>query len=373
MHLTTTACHFLSLTAIAGESSPLLLSHLGISQSYGAKLITGLKKEGYIKTHYKNKLRGYRLTIKGKRLLLSGNPERFAFYLTGNSETNRPRSELPRRLRLQQASLVYAMLLGCGIPFFRDQKPDLFGNPVPGCPPVLPVFYHSRELKELGDEAIKISSSRAMGILLAEDCIYILYHTGDAPMKWEYRTELRLKALLRYHARQGILSDEYLPAGYSYSTPVKALFIGDHMDTCLKLLGSVGGFRKTCFRLDSSFDFFHFVPDSSAGVTLIRILCSHDIRAQLDSILLSDLEPPDPRMGFSHDGMTNGEPVLLAYDLDMLRLSRFHTALSLRDLTGWLICFDYQAEVLTKYFGKSVRITTIDLQKFERRLLCPSP
>ena len=76
MHLTTTACHFLSLTAIAGESSPLLLSHLGISQSYGAKLITGLKKEGYIKTHYKNKLRGYRLTVKGKRLLLSGNPER---------------------------------------------------------------------------------------------------------------------------------------------------------------------------------------------------------------------------------------------------------------------------------------------------------
>lgn len=373
MHLTTTALQFLSLTAIAGESSPLLLSRLGISQSYAAKLITGLKQEGYIKTHYKNKLRGYRLTSRGKKRLLSENPERFSFYLAGNSETNRPRSELPRRLRLQQASLVYAMLSGCGIPFFRDQKPDLFGDPLPGRRPALPAFYHSRELKALGEEAIKINGSRAMGILLTKGCIYILYHTGDSPMKWEYRTELRLKALLRYHASQGVLSGRYLTAGYSYDTPVKALFIGDLMSTGLKLLNSDGGFHKTFFRLDASFDFFHFVPDSPAGKAVLRLLCCPAVRVQLDPILLSDLEPPDPRSGIPHDGMAEGEPVLLAYDMDLLRLSRFHTALSLSGRSGRLICFDFQAETLERYFGNSARCITIDLQKFERRFLCPSP
>ena len=32
----------------------------------------------------------------------------------------------PRRLRLQQASHIYAMLLNAGITFFRDEKPLIF-------------------------------------------------------------------------------------------------------------------------------------------------------------------------------------------------------------------------------------------------------
>lgn len=71
---------------------------MGISKSYGEKLITKLKEENYIKTHYKDRLRGYRLTSRGKKLLLQDNPERFSFYLSGNTDTNRPRSDYPRRL-----------------------------------------------------------------------------------------------------------------------------------------------------------------------------------------------------------------------------------------------------------------------------------
>lgn len=55
--------------------------------------------------------------------------------------------------------------------------------------------------------------------------------------------------------------------------------------------------------------------------------------------------------------------------LDMLRLSRYHTALSLHGLTGHLICFDFQKTVLEQYFGDTVTIETIDLEKFERRFL----
>ena len=36
----------------------------------------------------------------------------------------------------------------------------------------LPIFYHSREVKELGTEAVKIGNSRIMGILFApERCL----------------------------------------------------------------------------------------------------------------------------------------------------------------------------------------------------------
>lgn len=62
----TSAYQLLALTALSGECSPDAVSRLGIRPSYGEKLLTKLKEEGYIKTHYRDRLRGYRLTNKGK-------------------------------------------------------------------------------------------------------------------------------------------------------------------------------------------------------------------------------------------------------------------------------------------------------------------
>ena len=86
----TAAYRILSLTALSGECSPDILSRLGIGPSYGEKLVTRLKGEGLIKTHYRDRLRGYRLACGGKKLLLAQNPERFSFHLSGSTETNHP-------------------------------------------------------------------------------------------------------------------------------------------------------------------------------------------------------------------------------------------------------------------------------------------
>ena len=95
MDTSTSAYRLMELIAISGECSPRVLAHLNLSTSYGEKLITRLKKEGCIKVHYKDGLRGYRLTGRGKKLLLTENPARFSFYLSGSSDTNRPRSDVP--------------------------------------------------------------------------------------------------------------------------------------------------------------------------------------------------------------------------------------------------------------------------------------
>ncbi|MCM1564094.1 MAG: hypothetical protein NC079_10880 [Clostridium sp.] len=369
----TAAYRLLALTALSGECCPDVLPLLGISPSYGEKLVTKLKEEKLIKTHYKDRLRGYRLTCSGKKLLLAQNPDRFSFYLSGSSDTNRPRSDYPRRLRLQQASLVYAMLSNAGTVFFRDEKPLLFregamqsGEPV-RMP--LPLFYHSREVKELGTETVKISNSRSIGILLAQECIYVLFYTGTAPIKWEYRTELRVKTFLAFHASRGILSKGATVPCYLPDTPIKALFIGNGMGTALKLMESSGGPQKSYFYLDSSFDYFHYIPDDSAGVTMLKLLSSPALLIALRGLLLSDLQPPCPDYGLEHDAVSDGMPVLLAYDFDMLRLSRFRTALSFHGLMGNLICFDFQKPVLQQYFGETATIETINLKKFEGRFL----
>lgn len=373
MNTSTGPYRLMELAAISGECSTRVLPILGLAPSYSEKLVTRLKGEGLIKTHYKDGLRGYRLTSRGKELLLEENHSRFSFYLSGSSDTNHPRSDIPRRLRLQQASIAYAMLCNAGVEVFRDRKPRLFqaGDAARAAPfPMpLPAFYHSREVKELGAEAVKVNSSRAMGILFAPECIYALFCTGSAPMKWEYRTELKVKALLSYHASRGILSRGRIEPCYHPDNPIKALLLGEGMDTALKLMESTGGFQKSYFYLDSSFAHFHYIPEGAQGEAMLRLLCSPTTQTALRNLLLSDLQPPRSGHGLEHDAVSEGRPVLLAFDFDMLRLSRFRTALSFHGLSGNLICFDYQEPVLRQYFGDAAAIETIDLYKFERRFL----
>lgn len=364
MDTSTAAYRILEITAISGELPCDTLSRIHIGESYGEKLITRLKEDRLIKTHYKDKLRGYRLTSRGKKLLLAQNPERFSFYLTGSSDTNQPRSDYARRLRLHQTSRTYCLMLSAGIIIFRDKKPALFSGVPPDDTHILPfpVFYQSRELKELGTETTKINNSRTIGILLTESLIFPIFYTGSTVMKWEYKTEIRLKALLSHHVTQGVLSGHY-----PHRVPIHALFIGSNMETAVKLMTSTGGPRHSLFTLDTSFDYFHFIPDSHAGEILLKILCIPSIGRQLTALLLSDLEAVNPSIGMEHDAVRMGQPVLLAYDFDMLRISRFITALKLRRQTGHLICFDFQKEALLLYCGDTVTISTIDLAKFERR------
>lgn len=367
MDTSSKAYKLLSLIAISGECSKDVYPFLYLTDSYNEKLMTRLKSDGLIKIHYKDKLRGIRLTRRGKDLLLSLSPERFSYYLTDNSETNRPRSDLPRRLRLQQASIAYAMLQCAGIPVYPEEKPALFsGNPQDSAKFALPLFYTAREWKELGAETIKINNSRSLGILLCEDALYVLYFTGDHPIKWEYRTELRLKAFLNYHLKQDIF-EGLCQKNTDY--PIKAIFLGSPMDSARILMESNGGFQKSYFYLDGSFDFMHFLPVSMEGITMLKLLSNHALQSALDTLLLSDLAPANPDLGLTHDAVKGVSPVLLSYNFDMLRISRFKTALSFHGITGHLICFDFQKEVLQSYFGNLATLETIDLAKFERRFL----
>ena len=280
----------MELTALSGEFPADLLWRLGMGGSYGGKIITRLKDERLLKTHYRDKLRGYRLSSVGKKVLLAKNPERFSFYLTGSSDTNQPRSEPPRRLRLHQTARTYQLLTAAGIEIFRDRKPNLFQAGEPAAMQALPcpVYYHSREIKELGMETVKVNNSRTMGVLLSDSTVYVIYYTGDCAMKWSYNTEIKLKAILQHHLNQGVLSRHYCA-----DTQIHAIMVGTDMYTASVLMRSTGGYHKCCFALDTSYDYFHFVPDTPAGEALIKLLSSPPLLEKLAGLLGADLQPPD--------------------------------------------------------------------------------
>ena len=364
MDTTTLAYRILEFTGISGEVSPDTLCQLSASKSYAEKVITSLKEQKLLRLHYKDKLRGLRLTQKGKKTLLAVNASRFQFFLTGNSDTNQPRSAYSRRLRLHQSAAVYLSMLQANICIFRDEKPLLFE---PGIPPPShlsgPSFYHSRELKSLGTETIKINNSRAMGVLLTSDSVYVIYYTGDHVLKWDYKTEVKLRTLLTHHLRSGVLSSLYMP-----SLPVKALILGSNMNIAFQLMTGIGGSKERYFYLDQSYEYFHYLPNDKISSRLLKFISDPVLPQKLRELLLSDLSSPDLQCSIPHDAKTaDGKLVLLGYDFDMLRIKQFMTGISLWDMSGDLICFDFQKDILSKMSTASVTLTTIDFTKFERR------
>lgn len=354
----------LEMIGICGEFPADQLSRLISSASYAEKLITELRMEKLIRIHYRDKLRGYRLTKKAKDLLLSRRPARFCCYLTGNTETNLIRSEVSRRIRLHQKAETYLTLLHAKIPFFPDDKPDIFcDRREAGSVDMrsLPLFYSSREIKELGPVTTKIKNSRSMGILMAPHCVYALYNTGCGILKWEYKTEVRLNAFLQHYLQ------DY---PYNGRPKIRAIMSGANMEIAYRLLTSTGGYKKSLFMLDTAFEHFHYIPNTAEGEVVFKLLSNPEMMIRLDRLLLSDQGSRRKDVPIEHDAIDeSGRITLLAYDFDMQRINRFNTGLNVYGRSGNLICFDFQIPVLKKYLTADIAFSSIDLAKFKRGFL----
>ena len=186
----------LLLVAVSGE---LPADWVGIavgSESYGAALITRLKKEGMLRQRKKDGLWGYLLSVKAKRYLLARYPEDVERYLMGSSSTNLVKSEPDKRLRLHRMSMVWILCRKAGIGIFTHQKPALpweMGRATEpgvlweqsGLGGLLMVL---REWKR--PEDLEIKGSRACGLLRGNrNYIVYKYHGSSDEMGSENRAE----------------------------------------------------------------------------------------------------------------------------------------------------------------------------------------
>ena len=113
----------LSLTAISGEFPTSQLNRLPGSPHYLEAVVTALKKDGLLRTYYWDQLRSYRLGTRAKAALLESRPERFSSFLMGDTDTNRLKSEVTRRLRLHRIAEIYVTMDNAGVGIYRDEKP----------------------------------------------------------------------------------------------------------------------------------------------------------------------------------------------------------------------------------------------------------
>ncbi len=355
----------MTLTAICGELPADQLHRLGSGPAYRSKVISALKQRELLLAHHRDGLRAYRITLKAKEALCRDAPDRFLFSLTGASDTNHIRSEPPRRLRLHRIAEATITMMNAGVTFHRDEKPAIFSpawEPKTGPDLSLSVFYNSREMKELGRLFLKIRGTRAVGVLLTEEQILVTYNIGSGQLQWEYRAEMRLKAMM-----QDTLCDRLLSSHYTRGD-VQLLLLGRSMEAAYRILSQTGG--RQYFLLDGNYDRVYFLTNDRYGEGLLRLLYSPELQERLDSILLADYYEADEGSTLENDGFDeNDDPVLLAYLFELQRIERFTTALRVQKRTGTIFCFDFQADVLARYCGERVRLKAIDYQKWERSFL----
>ena len=296
-------------------------------------------------------LRGLRLTSPAKRLLLADAPQWFSDYLTGSSEPNKLKSELSRRLRLHRMAEILTIMHNADIPAFPWEKAPF--SAMVGQNAESPAYYTSREIKEIGPQGTKIRGSRATGILLTDGGIFLTYNTAKAQMKWEYKAELRFKALLQ---TGWVMPD----------TEISGIVFGSAMEQLPILMQPDA---HSYFLLDGSFPHFYYLTNDRYGEAILRLLCDAQHCRTLDAILADGLYEQIPNWLVENDAVDSaGNPVLFAYTCDFPRVRRFDTALELHGMTGTLICFDYQEDALREICGHRVTLQSIDFQQFERSL-----
>lgn len=356
----TVGYYLLELIAVSGEFPTEQLDRLPGGSSYKINVVKSLKQNHLIRTYYRDGLRGLRLTGTAKKLLLLDAPERFSFALTGSAETNHIKSEITRRIRLHRIAQATVTMQNADIDIYRDEKPPVFlPEMVKNLRITSPAFYNSREIKEYGATFVKIKGARSVGVLLGNEKAFVVYNLGNTLMKWEYKSEMRTKALMKT-----VLCRERLPEQYS-PEDIDGLILADSMETAYSLLADEGG--KQYFVLDGNYEHFHFITNDRKGEHILKLLYDRDLNEQLQDILMTDLYSGNTGATLENDALDeSGNPVLFAYTCDLPRIKRFDTALRLQSKCGTVICFDFQKEALARYCGKQITFQTISYEKWER-------
>lgn len=350
----------LTLIALSGEFPSTQVARLPGSTSYKENVVKQLKREKLIRTFYRDGLRGLRLTSTAKKLLLVNDPGQFRRYLTGCTDTNRLKSEAARRRRLHRMAEVLVTMFNAEVAVFQSEKPSVFSSTLlqPGFSLEWPAYYSARELKGMGQVAVKVRNSRSTGILLTPESVYTVYNVGPfLQTKWEYRSEMRLKALL-----QTELCQRRVPQYHGIAP--QGLVFGQNIAQLPALMEDGAASPQNHFLLDGSYDRFHFLTSDQYGELLLQLLCDPGRRSRLDNILKQDLAPRHPGRNIEHDAIDKHDtPVLFGYLCDMPRIRRFDTALDLQKRAGLLICFDFQEEALRQVCGQRVKIQSLDFDK----------
>ena len=353
----------LTMTALCGELPNRELSRFHAAPSYIERTVKRLRHDNLLQTHYRDGLRGLRLTQTARKLLLDQRPDRFSAILGSSHEHSQLKSEPDRRRRTHRMAEVLMTMHHAGVRAFPWEKPALFQpTPMDHEPSIWPpLYYSSHEIKDVGLLSTKIFGSRMMGILLSPEQQFLIYNIGEGEIRWGQNIEMRLKAFCLVELQQRRLPSQF-------GVPISAIVFASSMQQ-MEWLMQGGREARSYFVLEQNFDHFYFLTNDCRGEIILQVLYDPDRKAYLDDILMEDLTTDGACWGVDCDAFdADGALVLFGYTCDMPHIKRFDNGLSLHDLKGTLICFDFQEEVMRAVCGPNVTLQLIDFDAYESQV-----
>lgn len=338
----------LHFAAISGEISPVALSRLDRSPKYIQNCLYDLMKDNMLIYSRRDDLEGYRLKPRGKHYLAETYPDRFADFFAVGNKANKVRLDLIHRRRNLHSSEIVTLMYKNGVAIFPDNKQKLYTPLAASSQSSQSSYYTSYEVKDIGEDGIKINNTRFNGLLRCcmGDCL--LYNMGAGINKWEKAAEDRAVALI----------------GSKLHTKVKQVMMGHNMELALALLKSEGRKQDQYFRIDEMTESMCYIPITMEGDLLFRMNCLTDSMQRLKYSVLQKMGLHPCSNSLECDGYTDEKAaVLFACDMDLKRIRNLKIGAEAGLLQVIVICFDFQAEILNRYFENRAVIRTIDAHK----------
>jgi len=338
----------LHLTALSGELSPIALSRLDRSPKYVQNCLYDLMQDSMLLYYKKDEIEGYRLKPQGKHYLAKAYPSRFADFFTVSNKANKVRLDPVHRRRNLHSSEIVTMMYENGVAIFPDTKPSLYAPLAVPSQSSQARYYTSYETKDLGEDAIKINNTRFNGLLRCTSGDYLLYNMGSGLIKWEAASEGRATGML-----EKLLQ-----------TKIKQIMLGHSMELAWDMLQSEGGKQNQYFRIDDMWHSICYIPITAEGDFLLHMSCLTDSMQRLKYSVLQKMNLRPCSNSLNCDGYADEKtPVLFACDMDLKRIRDLKSIMEARGEKALLLCFDFEAELLSRYFGNFAVIRTIDSRK----------
>lgn len=342
----------LELTAVSGELPTEMVGRMAGGAEYKRLSVIEAKNNGLLKVRNKDGMKGYILTAKGRARLLANNPEGFSFFLNGSTESSHPPSSARRRARLHRLAEGYVLMQNAGAEIFRDKKPLVFSPNYCGGEVKAHAYYSSREIKESGQEFVKVKNSRSVGTLVLPDKCYLVYNCGAGMIRWYENAEERMQCeISSYLRRVGACGDNLQIGG---------IMVAESMDTFTGFLVN----KKTQYafpRDGGSFEHMHWLPNTSKGETIVKFLCDERLDSRFKQALRKNFSPVPSSFPFDVDAMDGTVPVLFAHTFDAARIERFVLSLEYERQLGSVVCFDFQRDLMKEFCSDRVFVKTVSL------------
>ena len=116
------AYHVLEILSMAGEVGEDMVSLLIPQPDYRKKILQRLLLENKIVRYQKDRVKGYRLTISGKRWMLQSDYNRFSYFLANGADASMRRSDLIHRKRQHRLAEMMALFFLAGTNLFRKAE-----------------------------------------------------------------------------------------------------------------------------------------------------------------------------------------------------------------------------------------------------------